>query len=123
MTTEISRATSNDVEGEIFCLQALCPGNILDEMQDQIIGYRATSDPDTMYLHEAMREPDKKEFIQAMQKEVLDQTENGHFSIISRSKLPKGATVLPAVWQMKWKRDIKTCKIKKWKARLNIDGS
>ena len=31
--------------------------------------------------------------------------------------------VLPAVWQMKRKRDIKSQKVKKWKARLNIDGS
>jgi hypothetical protein len=68
MTTEISQVTSKDVEGELFCLQAICPCNILDEMQDPIMAFKATSDPDTMYLHEAMREPDKKEFIQAMQK-------------------------------------------------------
>jgi len=31
--------------------------------------------------------------------------------------------VLPSVWQMKRKRDIKTRQVKKWKARLNISGS
>ena len=87
------------------------------------MAYKATSDPDTMYLHQAMQEPDKKEFVEAMQKEVRDQYENGNFSIIHKSKLPQGATVLPAVWQMKRKRDIKTRNVKKWKARLNIDGS
>lgn len=70
-----------------------------------------------------MLEPDKKQFVEAMEKEVRDQSENGNFSAIHRSKLPKGATVLPAVWQMKRKRDIRTRKVKKWKARLNIDGS
>jgi transposase InsO family protein len=123
MTTEISQATSGDVEGEIFCLQAICPGNLLDEMQDPIMAYKATSDPDTMYLHQAMKEPDKKQFVEAMQKEVRDQMENGNFTVMHKSKLPKGSTVLPAVWQMKRKRHIKTRKVKKHKARLNIDGS
>lgn len=123
MTTEISQATSSDVEGEIFCLQAICPGNLLDEMQDPIMAYKATSDPDTMYMHQAMQEPDKKQFVEAMKKEVRDQSENGNFTVMHKSELPKGATVLPAVWQMKRKRDIKTQRIKKHKARLNIDGS
>jgi hypothetical protein len=123
MTTEISQATVNNVEGEIFCLQAICPGNLLDEMKDPIMAYKATSDPDTMYMHQAMQEPDKKQFVEAMKKEVRDQFENGNFTVMHKSKLPKGATVLPAVWQMKRKRDIKTQRVKKHKARLNIDGS
>jgi hypothetical protein len=81
------------------------------------------ADPDAMYMHEAMREPDKEEFLQAMQKEVTDQSNNGNFLITHRSRVPKGATVLPAVWQMKRKRYIRTRKVKKYKARLNIDGS
>lgn len=40
-----------------------------------------------------------------------------------RSKVPEGHTVLPAVWQtMRQKRDAKTGAIKKYKARLSIDG-
>ena len=58
-----------------------------------------------------------------MSKEVHKQMENGNFSIIKRKKVPKGSTILPCVWQMKQKRDIRTRKIKKWKARLNVDGS
>ncbi len=58
-----------------------------------------------------------------MTKEWNDQVENGNFTIIPRSQLPRDATVLPAVWQMKRKRDIKSGKVKKYKARLNIDGS
>ena len=37
--------------------------------------------------------------------------------------VPKNATLLPSVWQMKRKRHIKTRKIYKWKARLNVDDS
>ena len=58
-----------------------------------------------------------------MAKEVHDQMENGNFSIIKRSEIPKGSTILPCVWQMRRKRDIRTRKIKKWKARLTVDGS
>ena len=84
---------------------------------------KAQSDPDTMYHHQAMREPDHKHFIAAMDKEIADQMANGNFVLLPRSSLPNGATVLNAVWQMKRKRDIRTGKIVKYKARLNIDGS
>jgi hypothetical protein len=57
-----------------------------------------------------------------MQKEVRDQSKNGNFLVIHRSKVSKGAATLPSVWQMKWKQDIRTCQVKKWKARLNVDG-
>jgi len=59
----------------------------------------------------------------AIAKEVQDQMGNGNFTVTPRSAVPKGATVLPSVWQMKRKRDIKTRQVKKWKARLNINGS
>jgi hypothetical protein len=74
-------------------------------------------------MHKAMKEPDKNEFLKAMQKEVTDQANNGNFTIIHKSKVPKGAMILPTVWQMKRKRDIRTRKVKEYKARLNIDGS
>lgn len=76
-----------------------------------------------MYLHGAMREPDHVEFLKAMQKEVDDQMDNGNYSTIRKDEVPKDATILPAVWQMKRKRDIKTREVKKYKARVNIDGS
>ena len=121
MITEISRNTQQDVEGEILCLEAL---HLDHEQQhhnmmmenDPLYAFKATTDPDTMYMHEAMREPDWKEFQKAISKEVHDQMENGNFSIIKRSKVPKGKIILPAVWQMKRKRDIKTRKVKKYKA-------
>jgi hypothetical protein len=85
--------------------------------------YKTTADPDTMYHHQAMRQPDAKEFRKAMQKEWDDQLRNGNFTVMHRSEVPERATILPAVWQMRRKRDIKTRQIKKYKARLNIDGS
>jgi hypothetical protein len=58
-----------------------------------------------------------------MIKEIDDQMKNGNFTLMKRADVPKDKTVLPAVWQMKRKQDIKTRQVKKWKARLNIDGS
>ena len=58
-----------------------------------------------------------------MKKEVEDQMANGNYTIVHIKEVPKGKTILPAVWQMRRKRDIKTRLIKKHTARLNIDGS
>ena len=88
-----------------------------------MLAYAASADPDTMYFHEAMKEPDKDEFIKAMRKEVESHTENGVWEVMPASKVPKGMKPLPAVWAMKRKRRIATREVYKWKARLNIDGS
>src|SRR6056300_397126 len=123
MMAELSYATANDIEGEIFCFEAMFPNYAGEPEQDPLQAFKATSDPDTMYMHEAMREKDADEFKRAMVKEWKDQLENGNFSVIHRNDVPEGATVLPAVWQMKRKRDIRSRQIKKYKARLNLDGS
>ena len=87
------------------------------------MAYKATSDPDSMYLHEAMQQEYKTEFLKEMMEEVRYQKDNGNFTIIKINQVPKGSTILPCVWKMKRKRHIMTRKIKRWKARLNIDGS
>ena len=51
--------------------------DIDDGEQHPMLAYAASADPDTMYYHEAMREPDRQEFIKAMVKEVQSHTENG----------------------------------------------
>ena len=123
MTAEIADRTSGDVEGEIFCYAAMFPDDDRIEYDDPLMIYKAVADPDTLYYHEAMRENDKDRFQDSMLKEIGDQFENGNFTVIHRSDVLEGETVLPAVWQMRRKRDAKTGAIKKYKARLNIDGS
>lgn len=93
------------------------------ELVDDTIAYAASKDPDTMYLHEAMRQPDRSQFIEAMKKEVDGQISNGNFALVHIDDVPKNASILPAVWAMRRKRRIETGEIYKWKARLNIDGS
>ena len=88
-----------------------------------LYAFKAVSDPDTLYYHEAMKEEDRDKFKDAMIKGVTDQFENGNFTIIHKSEVPAGNVILPAVWQMRRRRDVKSGAIKKYKARLNIDGS
>jgi len=110
MTTKLAHA-SLGCEGQLFCLEAL----FLDTLM-----YAASKDLDTMYMHQAMKEPDKDKFIAAMVKEMDAQLKGGNFSLNLRSKVPKGATIHLAVWQMKCKCLIQTQEVYKWKAHLNI---
>lgn len=108
---------------EIFTLNNLFPHDDEWENISSIMAFKASSDPDTMYLHQAQKQKDWPEFQRAMQQEMDGQLEDGNYSIFPRIQVPKGQIVLAAVWAMKRKRDLRTVEIKKWKARLNIDGS
>jgi hypothetical protein len=92
------------------------------ELTNPIFAFAASADPDTMYLKEAMRQPDREKFIEAMKKEIQDHTDNKHWKLVRRSFIPKGTQILPAVWSMKRKRRIATREIYKWKARLTVHG-
>ena len=76
-----SRTTSKFVR----CGKQLCRGGLLDALEDEEyrvqnmlanpLAYAASRDPDTMYVDQALKAPDKKEFLKAMQKEVEAHTE------------------------------------------------
>lgn len=90
---------------------------------------QSVSDPDTLHYNNATRKKGSREFKSNMFKETRDRFGNGNFAVVHKSEVPSNQTVLPAVWQMRQKRDAKTgkikkCKIKKCKVRLNnIRGS
>lgn len=103
--------------GEIFAMS----GDLQSEYQNPV-AYASSSDPDVMHLHEALKEPDRAQFVAAMEKEIRAHTLNGNWVIMLRTDVPVGHQVLPAVWAMRRKRRIDTNVIYKWKARLNIHG-
>ena len=115
-------AKDKQVKGEILAITVEINSLNIKEYEHPM-ACKASTDPDTMYMHEAMKEKDRKQFILAMKKEVEDQMANGNYTIVHIKDVPKGKIILPAVWQMRRKRDIKTRLVKKYKARLNIDGS
>ena len=96
------------------------------EIQRQMadpIAFAASADPDTMYYHQALKEPDRANFIEAMQTEVHMHTDKKHWELMRREDIPDGHDILPTAWAMKRKRRILSREVYKWKARLNVHGS
>jgi len=94
---EIETMSSHHVPYEVMQVPN---SEVENEMENPLYAFKAKTDPDTMYLHEALKEPDRKEFIQAMDKELRDQLKHGNFTVVHKSTVPEGATVLPTVWAM-----------------------
>jgi hypothetical protein len=116
-TSELSEA--EDVDESYYDVLHEDDYRIQDDMKDPV-AFMSSTDEDTMYYDQAMRAPDKQNFIEAIVKEVNDHITSKHWILIPRSKVPKGVKVLDSVWSMKRKRDIKTQKVYKHKARLNV---
>jgi Reverse transcriptase (RNA-dependent DNA polymerase) len=83
----------------------------------------ASTDPDVMYYHQILKEPDKQQFIDAMQKEIQGHNENNNWELVPRQSVPKHIRILPTVWAMRRKRRLTDGTVYKWKARINVDGS
>ena len=90
--------------------------------QHPLAAYAASADPDILYLHEAMAAPDREKWLESMDSELRDHENRGHWKLMQRDEIPKGATLLPMVWAMRRKRKIKTNEVYKWKSRLNVGG-
>ena len=88
-----------------------------------LFAIKATTDKDTFYYHELHKQRNIKEFHEAMNKEISQQLKINTYSLRKRSSLSKHCRILPSVWQLRQKCDLKTGKIKRHKARLVIDGS
>jgi Reverse transcriptase (RNA-dependent DNA polymerase) len=94
---------------------------IQDDMENPIAFVESTN-PDIMYLDEAMKQPDRIQFQEAMIKEVQSQADNDNWKVVSKETVPVGTPILLAVWAMRRKRRIATGEVYKWKARLNLHG-
>jgi hypothetical protein len=74
LEAEIGTLTLSDTEGEKFCYQAMFPDNQC-KYNDPLLMYKAVSDPDSMYYHKAMKEPDRAQFQEeGMLKEVTNRS-------------------------------------------------
>ncbi len=90
--------------------------------ETDLIAFKASTDPDTMYHHQAMKEPDRNKFLKAMQDECTAHYKEGTYKLIKKADMPSGVPLLSSVWQMKRKRKPSTGEISKYKARLNVNG-
>jgi Reverse transcriptase (RNA-dependent DNA polymerase) len=87
------------------------------------VTFQATSDPDTLYYHQVLHEPDKHMFITAMEHEIKQHNDSHNWVPVKRSTVPSTSRVLPSVWSVRPKRDLTTGAVMKYKDRLNVDGS
>ena len=81
MKAEIAEQT---IPGELFSLATMFP---LDDTMDQphsafYCSKAADSDPDTMYHHQTMQQPECEQFRKAMQKEMDDQMADRNFELV-----------------------------------------
>jgi hypothetical protein len=95
--------------------------NLQDRMRHSI-AFLAEMMGDVMYLHQALRQPDSKEFVEAVIKKVIGHVDNNHWKLIPHTEVPEGTEVVPSVWALQHKRDLTTGKVTKHKARLNLHG-
>jgi hypothetical protein len=72
--------------------------DIQQAMSDPI-AFSASSNPDTMHLHEVMREPDKEQFMIEMDQEVNSHNGQKHWEVRPLSDVPASIKVLDAVGQ------------------------
>ncbi len=75
-----------------------------------------------MYYHQAMKEPDRDKFQEAIKKECEDHFKESNYELVNITDVPKGAPLLSSIWQMKRKRKPSTGEISKYKARMNVNG-
>jgi hypothetical protein len=94
---------------------------IQDDMRYPV-AFTSATDEGNMYYNQAMRAPDKQNFVEVAVKEIYDHITSKHWVLMPRYHVQKGVKVLDTVWSMKRKRDIKTSKVYKHKSRLNVYG-
>jgi hypothetical protein len=58
---------------------------LLKKFEVDPISFKATADPDTLYMHKTMRAPDAEKFKEARRKEVSEHTRKGHWKVIRKS--------------------------------------
>jgi hypothetical protein len=95
MLQEAERGLWTTVPGEVFSFASMFEHREHDPQEMQVMS--ATGDPDTMYYHQAMRQPDSKEFLKAVKEEFQGMLDNQVLSFIELIRVPKGTVVFPAV--------------------------
>ncbi len=98
-----------------------CHLSIQDRMRHPV-AFLAEMFGDIMYFAQAIKQPDRKQIVDAIAKEVNDHVDNQNWELIKRSKVPVGEPIQQSVWAMRQKRNLTTGEIVKHKARLNLHG-
>ena len=77
----------------------------MQEKMRSPIAFFSEMNGDTMYLHQAMKQDDRADFVEAVVKEVNGHADNKHWELIPAHDVPGVKEVLPSVWAMRRKRN------------------
>ena len=94
----------------------------LQEHMRNPIAFHAEMMGDIMYLQQVLKQPDAKEFVQAVIKEVNRNVDSINWTLQKQSHVPEDVQIVPSVWSLQCKCDLTTNKVKSHKARLNLHG-
>eukprot|EP00957_Ditylum_brightwellii_P200990 15321019-Ditylum_brightwellii.AAC.1 len=70
--------------------------NVIEMEMDDPIAFAAKHDPDSMYFHQAVKQPDASTFIEAIVNEINGHIVRGHWQLIPIEDVPKGTKILDA---------------------------
>ncbi len=113
-----SQATTGDTDEDLFHDAHLQ----LQEHLRNPIAFHAGMMGDIMYLQQALKQPDAKEFFQVVIKEVSGHVDSNNWTHQKQSNVPEDVQIVPSVWSLQCKRDLTKNKVKSHKARLNLHG-
>jgi hypothetical protein len=94
----------------------------LQERMCHSIAFLAEMMGDIMYLHQALHQPDAREFVEAIIKEINGHIDNNHWKLIPCKEILEDLEVVPSVWVLRHKQDLTMRRVTKHKARLNLHG-
>ncbi len=77
---------------------------------------------DILYLQQALKQPNAKEFVQAFIKEVNGHVDSNNRTLWKESEDPKDVQIVPSVWSLQCKCDLTMNKVKSHKTRLILHG-
>ena len=69
-------------------------------MHEEPIAFHAEMVGDIMYLNQALRQPDAKEFVTAEVREINGHVNNNNWELVPRDTVPEDTQIVPSVWSM-----------------------
>ena len=72
----------------------------LQQVMADPIGFAALANPNVLYIHEAMKAPDRDKFIDAMGIELKGHEDMGNFMPLPLKHIPIGTKLIDMVWSM-----------------------
>jgi hypothetical protein len=113
-----SQATTSKTDENLFHDSHLQ----LQEQMRNPITFHSEMMGDIMYLQQALRQPDAKEFVQAAIKEVNGHVDSNNWTLQKQSEVPEDVQIVPSVWALQRKCNLTKNEVKSHKARLNLHG-